>query len=258
MKKLARLASNILPTSAKSIIKRVANIAISAIPGEKSIELLGLKHATDKLSHGYLPYYDAHFSSIRHEKLKVLEIGIGGYGDLCGGGASLRLWQDYFANSHIYGLDIEDKSFHRDKRITTFQGSQNDISVLENVASTIGSIDIIIDDGSHINEHMILSFSALFPHLSQGGIYAIEDISTSYLPTYGGCVAAGACDSTAIGMVKSLIDGLNYQYIPGRAHKPFDAHVVSIHCYPKLVFIKKGVNKHILSNDEIALVNGRH
>jgi hypothetical protein len=40
--------------------------------------------------------------------------------------------------------------------------------------------DIIIDDGSHLPEHQLVSFTALFPFVRPGGVYVIEDIETSY------------------------------------------------------------------------------
>ena len=36
--------------------------------------------------------------------------------------------------------------------------------------------NLIIDDGSHIVEHMLLSIKTLSKHLKVGGIYIIEDI----------------------------------------------------------------------------------
>jgi hypothetical protein len=39
---------------------------------------------------------------------------------------------------------------------------------------------LIVDDGSHIPEHQILSFNLLFNKLLPGGTYIIEDIETSY------------------------------------------------------------------------------
>ena len=86
----------------------------------------------------------------------------------------------------IYAIDIEDKRYHEDRRIKIFQGSQNDSAFLEKIALKIGQIHVIIDDGSHINEHAITSFRTLFPYLADGGIYVIEDINTSYYPDYGG------------------------------------------------------------------------
>lgn len=252
MKKLTRVVSDLLPRSIKERVRRIAGLAISAMPGDVDIEVLGFKHGTDKLGHGYLPYYHTHFSPLRTKKLNILEIGVGGYGDPKKGGESLRLWQEYFRKGQIYGIDIHDKSPHADKRIRTFQGSQDDPSFLETVASKIGDIDIIIDDGSHINKHIITSFNTLFTHLNPEGFYVIEDIHTSYLPSQGGSFTNLSSESTAIGMVKCLIDSLHYQYIPGRTPTPLDGQITSIHCYPQIVFIKKGENKHILSSRETA------
>jgi hypothetical protein len=256
MKKLARTASNVLPSWVKQIVKNIANHAISFLPDyiDINIDMLGIKHATDKLSHGYLQYYDAHFAPLRKKKLNIFEIGIGGYDDPKAGGASLRLWKDYFKNGQIYGLDIHDKSFHEDKRIKIFKGSQNDSTFLKEVVSKIGNIDIIIDDGSHVNEHIITSFNTLFPLLNPSGIYVIEDINTSYLTSYGGSFTNLSSESTAIGMVKSLIDSLNYKYIPGHTPTPFDGQIISIHCYPKIIFIKKGKNDDMLSTYEEKMI----
>jgi hypothetical protein len=40
------------------------------------------------------------------------------------------------------------------------------------VISEIGEVDIIIEDGSSVNEHRIKTFKTLFPALKKGGIYA--------------------------------------------------------------------------------------
>lgn len=248
------LIANILPQWAKKTIKIFTKLTVSALPGDLDIEVLGFKHLGDKFSHGYLQYYDFHFSSVRKNKLNIFEIGIGGYADPKDGGASLRLWQDYFPNGRVFGLDIYDKSAHEDKRIKTFIGSQNEPSFLRELASKIGKIDIIIDDGSHVNEHIITSFNVLFPLLGEDGIYVIEDINTSYSASYGGSSTDLDSKSTAIGMVKDLIDSLHYQFIGGRVHTMSDGHIQSIHCYPGIIFIKKGLNKKVLSAYETELV----
>merc|ERR1719253_1185480 len=41
--------------------------------------------------------------------------------------------------------------------------------------------DIIIDDGSHKPEHQIISFQNLWEKIRPGGMYAIEDVETSYV-----------------------------------------------------------------------------
>ncbi len=39
---------------------------------------------------------------------------------------------------------------------------------------------MIIDDGSHISEHIITSFKTLFPHLKKGGLYFVEDLHAGW------------------------------------------------------------------------------
>lgn len=87
------------------------------------------------------------------------------------------MWKAYF--------DIYDKTYHDEKRIKTFRGSQTDAAFLKRVAEEIGTIDIIVDDGSHYNDHVITTFKILFPLLSPRGIYVVEDIQTSYWPGEG-------------------------------------------------------------------------
>ncbi|MHC5829578.1 MAG: hypothetical protein ACYT04_80075, partial [Nostoc sp.] len=124
----------------------------------------------------FAQHYQKHFSPLRLKKLKILEIGVGGYDNLKAGGESLRMWKQYFPNSMIYGIDYVDKKHLEEDRIKIFQGDQSDEYFLKKVVSEIGDIHIVIDDGSSINEHRIKTFNTLFPALKEGGIYAEENI----------------------------------------------------------------------------------
>ena len=202
-------------------------------------------HGSDKWgSHYYTPHYDRHFSPLRRKKLKVLEIGVGGYEAPYEGGQSLRMWKRYFPKSEIYSIDIYDKSAHEERRIKIFQGSQNDPEFLQHVVEEMGGVDIIIDDGSHINEHVITSFKTLFPLLAEGGVYAVEDTQTSYWPGFGGDSYDLNNSSTMMNYFKTLPDSLNHQEIANKNYTPsyLDQHIVSAHFYHNLVFIHKDVN----------------
>ena len=61
------------------------------------------KYKTDKESrHRYCTsYYDQIFYNLKDKKLNILEIGIKN-------GSSLVLWNEYFKNSIIYGIDNSD------------------------------------------------------------------------------------------------------------------------------------------------------
>ena len=87
-----------------------------------SLVEIGVQRGTDKASHGYLTVYADLFESIRNDAVRLLEIGVGGYevqDDPAVGGASLRMWRDYFPNGEIVGLDILDKSAVAGDRISS-------------------------------------------------------------------------------------------------------------------------------------------
>jgi hypothetical protein len=86
-------------------------------------------------------------------------------------------------------------------------GSQDDLSFLKAFANNYtDNFDTIIDDGGHRMTQQINSLTMLFPTaLRSGGIYAIEDIYTSYLLKYDGGYLKS---STFIEFLKRLIDDI--------------------------------------------------
>ena len=218
-------------------------------------------HETDKWNHHwYTQHYQRHFEYLRKKRLNILEIGVGGYENPLEGGGSLRAWKYFFPNSVIYGIDIYDKRALQEDRITIFQGSQTDESFLLEVFKQIGSVDIIIDDGSHINDHVITTFKILFPLLNNGGIYVVEDTEKSYDPCFGGDNENLHNPKTMMNFFKNLGDCLNYEEIQfyKSEYEPsyFDKNIVSAHFYHNLVFIYKGVNKSSKEFNPIPVMGG--
>ena len=177
-------------------------------------------YGTDKY-HNYMEVYMQLFSRLRKKRLNILEIGIGGFEDPLAGGASLRMWRTYFPNSRINGIDLHDKTPHNEKRIKTFQGSQDDESFVKRTADQIGRLDIIIDDGSHVCAHVIKSFEVLFPRLAPGGIYVVEDTHTSYSEEFGGSVTDPDSAQTMVGYFKKLVHAVNRETIQKLAGRSF-------------------------------------
>jgi len=205
---------------------------------------LALIYGSDKWGeHWYTQHYEHHFGPLRRKRITLLEIGIGGYSNPYRGGGSLRMWRKYFPHGRIYGVDIHDKRSHNGRRIRTFQGDQNDEMFLRRIIDQIGKADVVIDDGSHVNSHVIKTFQILFPLLAEDGIYVVEDTQTAYDPNYGGNSEDLNSALTTMGMLKRLVDGLNYQELlrPGYLPSYFDQHVFSLHFYHNLVFVHKGI-----------------
>jgi demethylmacrocin O-methyltransferase len=212
----------------------------------RNLTKLAIIYNTDKWGeHRYTPYYQTHFSSFRLKKISLLEIGVGGYDRPDKGGNSLRMWKRYFPFGKIYSIDIYDKSLQEENRIKIFQGSQIDHNFLDKVMDNIDTpLDIIIDDGSHINEHVINTFEYLFPKLKLGGIYIIEDTQTSYRDEYLGDSNNLNNPNTIMNFFKRIPDCLNHSDFNIKDYTPnyLDKYISSIHFYHNLIFIYKGFN----------------
>jgi|LauGreDrversion4_2_1035121.scaffolds.fasta_scaffold00402_2 predicted O-methyltransferase YrrM len=118
--------------------------------------------------HSYIPIYEKYLEDNR-ENICLLEIGV--YE-----GHSLKMWQEYFKNSKIIGIDIDLNRFKfSNENLEVYECDATDPQKLMSLFKDI-QFDYIIDDGSHSLEHQIKSFEILFPLLKQGGFYFIEDI----------------------------------------------------------------------------------
>ena len=150
-------------------------------------------------------------------------------------------WKHYFPKSNIYGLDIIDKTSLAERRITILQGDQSCKTTINQILDSLDPLDIVVDDGSHINNHVISSFMTIFPRVRDNGLYAIEDTHTSYLAKYGGDCKELNNPDTTMGFFKRLVDCVNSE-----STELIDPELLqlaktisSIHFYEKLVIIEK-------------------
>ena len=140
---------------------------------------IGQKFGTDKSKHSYkgmsyLDIYERHFEKIRNEVKCFVEIGVLN-------GSSVKMWEEYFPNATIYGIDINpDCKKYESGRVKIIIGDQNDDDFLKSISEQLGEIDILLDDGSHITRHQINTFNLLYSKISKNGFYVIEDLRNSY------------------------------------------------------------------------------
>jgi hypothetical protein len=205
----------------------------------KKLSELAKNFKTDKGLgfHDYTEVYDTYFDSIKDNKMNILEIGVFE-------GQSLKMWEAYFQNSQIIGLDINpDCAKYAGDRKKVYIGSQVDEIILHQISHDWKPLDIIIDDGSHKWEHQIKTFRAAFPLLKSGGLYFIEDLQTSYSPGEWGEHG----QTTGVEFTKTLVDDvmlrgksfMGIQEIAGKSFTYNEHHIEWVHFYHSLCVVKK-------------------
>lgn len=149
----------------------------------KSFKEMYLEHE-GRLCHkwsGYLDVYERVFSRYRQRPLKLLEIGV--YH-----GGSLQMWKKYFGpEAQMVGVDIDPRCVeYAEENIVIETGDQNSGDFWVDFFRRHGEFDIIIDDGSHNNQHQILTFLMAWPYLKDGGTFLVEDLHCAYWAEYAG------------------------------------------------------------------------
>ena len=240
----------LLPGSLLSLYRIIRANVIGTLFNYNLNKLANL-YGTDKGGfHFYTEHYQTHFRRFKYKRIKLLEIGVGGYENPNEGGNSLRMWKKYFPFGMIFSIDIYDKTPLQENRIKIFQGSQVDKEFLQGVMDKIGGLDIIIDDASHRNEHVIKTFEILFPYLRDGGIYVVEDTETSYRDEMGGDSQELSNPKTTMNFFKSFPDRINHLEfeISTSQKKDYDQNIYSVHFYHNLIIIYKKRNLEKSSN----------
>lgn len=144
---------------------------------------LGNKHGTDKSSfHGFTDIYARYFEPLRDKPIKLLEIGIAG-------GASMRMWLEYFQNAEVLGIDHCSDFAHHNLGPRGFQlhGDVRHKKLWEKLADRESGwqFDIVVDDGAHYSDAIIEAFNGAWPLLKPGGLYCVEDLHFLYAQEIG-------------------------------------------------------------------------
>lgn len=124
---------------------------------------------TDKNSvHNYIQgFYEKEFEKYKDKKINLLEIGISS-------GASMYMWNKYFPDANLYGIDITNiiRREHFLENINYIFSNAYDLNLINNLPE----FDIIIDDGPHTIETQIFVIKFYLNKLKKDGILIIEDV----------------------------------------------------------------------------------
>jgi hypothetical protein len=181
---------------------------------------LSLKHSA------YFQVYEELLSPYRNKKITFVEVGV-----LNGG--SLFMWRDFFGPEvRIIGIDFNPlaKRWEEDG-FEIYIGSQSDPEFWKIFFNTVGSIDVLLDDGGHTNEQQIVTTHQSIPFIKDGGLLLVEDVHTSYFGDFD-----NPSRYSFINYAKLFIDGINARF-PGVnvAQKIFRDSVYSVRFYDSIV-----------------------
>ena len=134
------------------------------------LEEIGRRSNTDKYRQGYLPHYEKHLKKHRQDAINIVELGVRS-------GQSLLMWQRYFPQATVWGVDIDPAcmEFHDpEHRVHVLIADQRDAhTLLHNLPTTA---QLVLDDASHLTQWSMKSFDILWPSVDWGGLYVVEDI----------------------------------------------------------------------------------
>lgn len=125
--------------------------------------------ANDKNStHTYLETYDKLMEPFQ-KGCNFMEIGLAT-------GDSIKLFDEYFDNSDITGVDISVifKRAEYKNYVSLIQGDATRTGFLKFLGDK--KFDIVLDDASHLTQDQIITFNLLKSRMNPGGIYIMEDI----------------------------------------------------------------------------------
>lgn len=147
-------------------------------------DLLKMYGSDKSTSHNYDLVYEALFSDPKVVR-KVFEVGIGSnnskiisnMGPAGHPGSSLRALRDFFPNSVVIGVDIDEDILFQEERIRTHPLDQLELNSFQRLSPVIGdNFDLMIDDGLHTIDANLNTLNFFIPRLAKGGYAVVEDI----------------------------------------------------------------------------------
>jgi len=138
------------------------------------------KYGSDKAhvgdGHCYHEFYEL---AVPSSTRVLVEVGLGSHIGFNNSWGSARAWLEWLQGGVFYGFDVVEppaELLEHEKFVFTL-GDQSVRADLERFASSVVEpADVIIDDGSHVASHQLLTLEVLWPSLKPGGYYVVEDL----------------------------------------------------------------------------------
>lgn len=207
--------------------------------GTELIELYrNLERSIYKIDN-YLEFYEKKLFGFRGFPITLVEVGVFG-------GGSLELWQRYLhPDSRIIGVDLNQEAarFVPDGCLF-YCFNQEDPKAWNDFFDQVGPVDVLIDDGGHLDNQQIQTIQSVVPRLNSGGLLFIEDLFFSYRNSQG-----NPSQRSCINFLRKIIDELNYKYVEFNATNisPLAGFIEEISFGTAIACISKTKTKHSYS-----------
>ena len=144
-------------------------ISQSELDGIREVESFGAAFHTDKIEPaGYFTTY-VKIAADLGPRASVCELGIWQ-------GESLRMWQALFPLGKVTGVDIQAHDRCWPEKTIQVVSTQDDPQLPSRLKEAgAAPFDLVVDDASHQGGPTRKSFEMLWPLVSAGGYYVIED-----------------------------------------------------------------------------------
>jgi hypothetical protein len=164
-------------------IKMISTLVIDSSKSITELCCLGQYFNTDKSPyniaghrHPYTPVYNLLMAKYKNQPLRFAEIGVAG-------GASVKMWTNYFTNGTFYFFDRDQNFLNNAETMVDKERSKfllMDVTKAESVRESLenigGNLDILLDDSSHNQDDQCNIIREGLKYVKSGGMIIIEDI----------------------------------------------------------------------------------
>jgi len=151
---------------------------------------------TDKVQQGYMPSYH-YIADQLGSAARVCEVGV-----FTGG--SLATWQELFPQGTVAGVD-NDPNARWPEGTKKILASQDDPNLPALLDQWEAEWDLIVDDASHDGKLTAATLELLWPLVSPGGYYVIEDWFVGFSDYHGACKSP-----EMLALASSLLERLHW------------------------------------------------
>lgn len=164
----------------------------------------------------YFPVYERLFSPFRERPAIFVEVGVLG-------GGSLEMWRRFFGDRvRIIGIDFNEQARALEQEgFEIYIGDQSDPGFWKGFFDSVGSVDVLLDDGGHTTLQQVTTLVEGLPHVRDGGLIVVEDVVSSYLPQFG-----NPSKHSFASMSSQLSDAIHHRCF---ADPPLDSFAGTVH-----------------------------